>query len=72
MKYSKFPAFILIAAFFLISSCNEKTTTKEEVEITTMDSTSKVFKNNTSELEDQTKKVEASLEKLESEFEINN
>jgi hypothetical protein len=71
MRYSRL-AFTMIAASFLIASCNEKTTTREEVEITTMDSTSRVLEMNTEKLEDQTKKVEASLEKLESEFEMNN
>jgi hypothetical protein len=73
MRYAaKWMATLFLASFIGFSSCNEKATTREEVEITTMDSTSKVLKNNTSELEDQTKKVEASIEKLEAEFELNN
>ena len=45
---------------------------KEEIEITTMDSTSKVLEENTDKLEEQTKKVEESLEKLDKEFDTTN
>ncbi len=55
---------VLIAA----SACTDsKTNTTEEIEIKTMDSTSKAIKENNEKLEDQTKKVEESLEKLDKE-----
>ena len=52
------------------AACSEKKTasTQEEIEIKTMDSTSKVIKENNEKLEDQTKKVEESLEKIDKEF----
>ena len=61
------------AAIILASSCTDtKTSSQETTEITRMDSTSKVVNENKEKLEDQTKKVEASLEKLDKEFEENN
>ncbi len=63
----------LVFAIFLFSSCSDtKTASQETVQITSMDSTSKVLKEQTDKLEEQTKKVEASLEKMEQEFESNN
>ena len=66
----------LTPLFFIslfIMACSENTTnTEEKTEIRSMDSTSKVLKENTTRLEDQTKKVEASLEKLDAEFENDN
>ena len=60
----------ILVATILLSSCTEsKTSSKEETEIHTMDSTTKVIEENTEKLEDQTKKVEESLEKLDKEFE---
>jgi septal ring factor EnvC (AmiA/AmiB activator) len=71
--YTRLLAPIVLAAVFAITSCAEKkTNTQEEIEIRSMDSTSKVIKENTEKLEDQTKKVEASLEKLDKEFENDN
>lgn len=59
-------------AAILASSCTEsKTTTEEEKEINVMDSTEKVVKEKIEDLEDQTKKVEESLEKLDKDFEDN-
>jgi hypothetical protein len=57
----------------LASSCSEstKTTTEEEKEINVMDSTEKVVKEKIDDLEDQTRKVEESLEKLDKEFDQN-
>ncbi len=56
----------------LACSCTEsKTTTEEEKEINVMDSTEKVVKERIRDLEDQTKKVEESLEKLDKDFEEN-
>jgi hypothetical protein len=60
---------IAFAVSIIAASCTEtKTNTQEEIEITQMDSTSKSLKENTDKLEDQTKKAEASLEKLDNEF----
>ena len=58
-----------IVALMAATGCNESKTSKtEEVEINTMDSTSKAIKENQEKLEEQTKKVEASIEKLDNEF----
>jgi septal ring factor EnvC (AmiA/AmiB activator) len=54
---------------FLMLSCNQKAeSSQEETRIKSMDSTSTVVENQTDKLKDQTKKVEASLEKLDQEF----
>jgi len=64
-----FALFLLV----LTSSCSEsKTNDQEKIEITRMDSISKAVKINADKLEEQTKKVEKSLEKLDKEFEDNN
>jgi hypothetical protein len=69
--FKKLTPLVFISLFIL--ACSENTTTTDEkVEIRSMDSTSKVLKDNTGRLEDQTKKVEASLEKLDDEFENDN
>lgn len=61
------PLFLLFA--IAATGCSENSSSKtEEVEITTMDSTSKAIKENREKLEEQTQKVEASIEKLENEF----
>ena len=63
---------LLFAVFLFATACTEqKTNTKEQIEIKTMDSTSRSIKETSDKLEDQTKKVEASLEKLDSEFKEN-
>jgi proteasome assembly chaperone (PAC2) family protein len=66
---------VFIGAICLLgaAACSETSTksTQEEIEIKTMDSTSKAIKENNEKLEDQTKKVEESLEKLDKEFENN-
>ena len=64
--------FPFVCAAVLACSCTEsKTTTEEEKEINVMDSTEKVVKEKIDDLEDQTKKVEESLEKLDKDFEEN-
>jgi len=58
-----------LIAIIAATGCKESSTSKtEEVEIQTMDSTSKAIKENQEKLEEQTKKVEASIEKLDNEF----
>jgi septal ring factor EnvC (AmiA/AmiB activator) len=71
--YLKRLASLSFVAVILATSCTEKkTNTQEQVEIQSMDSTSRVLKENSEKLEDQTRKVEASLEKLDKEFESDN
>lgn len=62
-------AFALLA---FTMSCQEQVTTKEKTEITTMDSTAQRAKEAADKLDEQTKKVEASIEKMDEEFKINN
>ena len=71
-SYIKSLASIIFLAVVLSSCAESETNTKEEIEITTMDSTSKVLEENTDKLEEQTKKVEESLEKLDKEFDTTN
>jgi hypothetical protein len=67
--FKKWTALAVFAIALSATSCTEsEADPKEEAEITTMDSTSKVVKENKEKLEDQTKKVEQSLEKLDNEF----
>ena len=64
---------LAFAAVIIFSSCSQsKTNTQEEAQINTMDSTAKAAKESADKMAAQTKKVEASLEKLDSEFERNN
>ena len=69
-NYSKF---FITACFMLVlssMSCSQKkSNSREETEISSMDSTARAVKENTRKLEEQTKKVEASLEQLDKEFE---
>ena len=61
--------FPLILAVFLVPACSDsKTSTKEKEEIEVMDSTEKKVKDAAKDLEDQTEKVEKSLENLDKEF----
>jgi hypothetical protein len=63
LKKMAFPAF---AAIIILSSCTEpKTTPEEQAEISKMDSTATAAKEAREKLENQTQKVEASLEKLD-------
>ena len=62
-------SFTAIAAMLISAGCSEtKTSQKEEIEIKTMDSTSKAINENREKLEEHTKKLEQSLEKLDTEF----
>jgi len=73
IHYIKRIAPLAFAAFIIASSCTEtKTDPQEQAEINTIDSNSRILKENTDKLEAQTKKVEESLEKLDTEFEANN
>ncbi len=69
MKKNKLLVLALAGMCVTFSACTgQKTNNKEEIEIKTMDSTSNVVKESADKLEEQTKKVEASLEKLDNEF----
>jgi hypothetical protein len=73
IHYIKRMAPLAFAALIIASSCTQTTTnTQEQAEINTIDSTSTILKENTDKLEAQTKKVEKSLEKLDTEFKANN
>ncbi len=64
---------VAIAALLFSVSCTEvKTNTAEQAEIQQMDSTAAALKETQDKLEDQTKKVEASIEKLDNEFQPSN
>jgi septal ring factor EnvC (AmiA/AmiB activator) len=68
--YRKIMAVVLCSAMLAFSSCEEKTTTttEEQTRINSMDSTARVVSGQKEKLEEQTKKVEESLEKLDKEF----
>lgn len=59
---------VIVTILGMVSCTENKTTSKEEVEIKTMDSVSSELKKNSQEVEEQTEKVEASIEKLDKEF----
>ena len=69
LLYIKKIGALAFALILMLSSCTESTTSAEEkMEINTMDSISKAVKENTDKLEEQTRKVEASIEKTDSDF----
>ena len=73
IHYIKRIAPLAFMALIITSSCTEtKTDPQEQAEINTIDSNSRILKENTDKLEAQTKKVEESLDKLDTEFEANN
>ncbi len=74
MKNSKhFIGLLAFVCTLSIAACSEqKTTTEEQVEITTMDSTTTKAKEISDKLEAQTREVEASIEKLDNEFSTGN
>ena len=59
---------VCVFAIFLISCSDSKADPGEEGRVATMDSTTKLLQDKNEKLEEQTKKVEASLEKLDGEF----
>ena len=69
MKQNKQVLLASVGCCLCISACSEqKKTSQEEVEVRTMDSTSRSIKESADKLDEQTKKVEASLEQLDNEF----
>ena len=68
-----FKKWMAVAVFAIaVTSCKDQADPREEVEIKTMDSTSKVVKENKDKLDDQTKKVEGLLENLDNQFDSTN
>lgn len=59
---------LLLPFTLLIGSCSSNTAKADEPEIETMDSVSKDLEKSTQELDEQTTKMEASLEKIEKEY----
>ena len=73
MKKCKIAFVLVLATAIGFTACQESETNKTETtEITQMDSTSMQAKAAAERLEEQTKKVEASIEKLDEEFKTNN
>ncbi|MEJ6981030.1 hypothetical protein WG906_11240 [Pedobacter sp. P351] len=60
---------LLMPLALIASSCSNNSAKADEPEIETMDSVSNELNQTTEKLEDQAKKVEASLEKIDKEFE---
>jgi len=60
---------LLAIGLFLMGSCTNNATKSTEPEVVVMDSVSKDLEKTTSELEDKNAKLEASLEKIDKEFE---
>jgi uncharacterized protein YlxW (UPF0749 family) len=60
---------LLAIVLFYIGACTNNTTKSEEREVVVMDSISKDLEQSTKELEDKNAKLEASLEKIDKEFE---
>lgn len=60
---------LLMPLALFASSCSSNSAKADEPEIETMDSVSNELNKTTEKLEDQAKKVEASLEKIDKEFE---
>ena len=55
----------IIGVFLLLASCSSNSTKADEPEIATMDSVSTELANTNNELDERTKKLEASLEEAE-------
>lgn len=71
--FKKWTALAVFTFSLSVTSCSDgNADPKEEIEIKTMDSTTKVVNENREKLEEQTKKVEQSLEKVDSQFDSTN
>jgi tellurite resistance protein len=69
MQYTKKILLPACLAMMIIISCSDsKMSAEEQARINTMDSTSKAVEQRKNELEEQTRKVEESLEQLDEEF----
>lgn len=60
---------IIALGLFIMSSCSNNSAKSENLEISAMDSVSKDLEKTTKELDEKNAKLEASLEKLDKEFE---
>lgn len=60
---------IIALGLFIMSSCSNNSSQSDKVEINAMDSVSKDLEKTTKELDEKNAKLEASLEKLDKEFE---
>ena len=60
---------IIALGLFIMSSCSNNSAKSEDMEISTMDSVSTDLEKTTKELEEKNAKLEASLEKIDKEFE---
>jgi hypothetical protein len=60
---------LMVIGLFFMNSCSNNTTKSEEMEVIVMDSVSKNLEQSTKDLEDKNAKLEASLEKIDKEFE---
>lgn len=66
-NYASIP--LLAIGLFFMGSCTNNATKSEEKEVVVMDSVSKDLEKTTKDLEDKNAKLEASLEKVDKEFE---
>jgi hypothetical protein len=60
---------LLAIGILLMGSCTNNTTKSDDSEVAVMDSVSKDLEQSTKDLEDKNAKLEASLEKVDKEFE---
>jgi hypothetical protein len=60
---------LMVIGLFFMNSYSNNTTKSEEMEVLVMDSVSKDLEQSTKDLEDKNAKLEASLEKIDKEFE---
>ena len=60
---------LLAIGILFMSSCSNNTTKSDDKEVVVMDSVSKDLEQSTKDLEDKNAKLEASLEKVDKEFE---
>ena len=65
--YASIP--LLAIGILLMGSCTNNTTKSDDSEVAVMDSVSKDLEQSTKDLEDKNAKLEASLEKVDKEFE---
>lgn len=67
INYASIP--LLAVGILFMGSCTNNATKSEESEVVVMDSVSKDLEQTTKDLEDKNAKLEASLEKVDKEFE---
>ncbi len=67
INYASVP--LLVIGILFMSSCTNNATNSDDSEVVVMDSVSKDLEQTTKDLEDKNAKLEASLEKVDKEFE---